>query len=85
MEQSGRSVKLTIQPPSGSEVKDILNLTVVPINLIGTTTYKRMCLDGAELSLTEEQLGEKLVRFNESHHLERSAFRLHTHTHTLTP
>jgi hypothetical protein len=80
MEQSCRGVKLNVEPPSGSEVKDILNLTVVPISLIGTTTYKCMCLDGARLSLTEEQLCAKLVRFNESHHFEQSAFQLHTHT-----
>lgn len=76
-------MKLIIQLPSGSEVKDILNLVVVPINIIRTTTYNHMCLDAKGLSLTEEQLCAKLLGFNESHQLERSTFRLLAHT--LTP
>jgi hypothetical protein len=39
LEKSSRDVKLTIQSLSGSEVKDNLNLIVVPVNIIGTTTY----------------------------------------------
>jgi hypothetical protein len=54
LEQNGRGVKLTIQPPSGSEVKDILNFIVVPINIIETTTYSLLCLEGAGICLTEE-------------------------------
>jgi len=83
LEQSGLGVKLTIQPPSDSEVKGILIFIVVPKNIIGTTPYNHMCLEGAGLCLAEKQLCARLVRFNESHHLERSAFRLDTHT--LTP
>jgi hypothetical protein len=78
-----RSLKLTIQPPSGSEVKDILNVIAVQLNIIETAAYNNMCLEGAGLCLAEEQLCAKLLRFNESLHLERGAFRLHTHT--LTP
>jgi hypothetical protein len=46
--------KLAIQPPSGSEIKDILNFIVVAINIIGTTIYNHMCLEGAGLCLGEE-------------------------------
>jgi hypothetical protein len=56
LEKSGLGVKLTIKSPSGTEVKDILNFTVVPLDIIGTTTYNFMCLEGAGLCLAEEQL-----------------------------
>lgn len=79
LEQSGRGVKLTIKSPSGTEVKDILNFTVVPINIIGTITYNHMCLEGAGLCLAQEQLCAELLRFIESHHIERSAFQIQTH------
>ena len=51
------------QPPCGFEVKDILNLIVFPINIIGTTTYNHTCLDGAGLSVAE-QFRTKLLSFN---------------------